>query len=626
MAGASTTDSTSPSPNKRVKITTPDSKSIIEDEPSNHHHRQEEQQSAEEDDSDTERCGICLSEDGRRAIRGKIDSCSHFFCFVCIMEWAKVESRCPFCKRRFTAIHRPPKEGVFASERVVNVPRRDQVYHLSGNATYGPVDPYAEVKCSVCHNMTDESLLLLCDLCDSAAHTYCVGLGATVPEGDWFCHDCALSRSEHDKTEVDTETDDKMISADSNVKLSAETNISIFDIVREPNIPGFGGCNSSVSSLPNNLPPAIIPGFESSASDEVSRPNKRSRNAVGNSAVSGARTLRVCRSVNSRIRALRENWRALQTRSLGFSSNRVESGVGSCRKGTVTAVFNYSSNESRSSSSTSHQSTSQDSFIEPKRDLYDIDKAWKMMNIAKSMQKNCKRTSSLKQISTKLSGRESGSKEATSSSGLHTSKIQQNETRNEEGTGRQMHYTFCHETEREKEKGKLKSPEMEKQKRMVMNIESTERVLPFHSPRLFQSPSSTKVQIQDGCHVNDMGPCVKNAQNGCRESSSNANTEGRPSCSTTLVGSVLQESTDSLDSRLEVGASKLDLPDERTRLENSCSKSKGRKEDNVKSEIQSLVKLNLKLLSKDKQLGTITVIELSFLCTGKRHNELYYLL
>ncbi|XP_039017227.1 PHD and RING finger domain-containing protein C126.07c-like isoform X2 [Hibiscus syriacus] len=93
------------------------------------------------------------------------------------MEWAKVESRCPMCKRRFTAIPRPPKESVFASGRLVNIPQRDQVYHLSVNATSRPSDPYAEVRCSVCHGMTDESLLLLCDLCDSTAHMYCVGLG-----------------------------------------------------------------------------------------------------------------------------------------------------------------------------------------------------------------------------------------------------------------------------------------------------------------------------------------------------------------------------------------------------------------------------------------------------------------
>lgn len=128
MAGDSTTELPSPSPNKRLKTL---SKSISEDEPGNHlqpeQEEEEEEEAAVDDDSDLEICGICLSDGVRRAIRGKINSCDHFFCFVCIMEWAKVESRCPMCKRRFTIIHRPPKEGVFASQRLVNIPQRDQV-------------------------------------------------------------------------------------------------------------------------------------------------------------------------------------------------------------------------------------------------------------------------------------------------------------------------------------------------------------------------------------------------------------------------------------------------------------------------------------------------------------------
>lgn len=32
--------------------------------------------------------------------------------------------------------------------------------------------------------------MLLCDLCDSPAHTYCVGLGREVPEGNWYCDGC----------------------------------------------------------------------------------------------------------------------------------------------------------------------------------------------------------------------------------------------------------------------------------------------------------------------------------------------------------------------------------------------------------------------------------------------------
>lgn len=79
-----------------------------------------------EDDNPSSICVICFSDDGK-AERGKLDSCDHYFCFVCIMEWARIESRCPACKGRFTAVHRIPKDGCRIRERIVNIPMRNQV-------------------------------------------------------------------------------------------------------------------------------------------------------------------------------------------------------------------------------------------------------------------------------------------------------------------------------------------------------------------------------------------------------------------------------------------------------------------------------------------------------------------
>lgn len=79
-----------------------------------------------EKELDPNTCAICFFEDGK-ATKGEIDCCDHYFCFICIMEWSKTESRCPICRQRFSTIRRPPKFGVLASERVVQVPIRDQV-------------------------------------------------------------------------------------------------------------------------------------------------------------------------------------------------------------------------------------------------------------------------------------------------------------------------------------------------------------------------------------------------------------------------------------------------------------------------------------------------------------------
>lgn len=71
-------------------------------------------------------CGICLTEE--EVERGKLDCCDHYFCFGCIMEWSKVESRCPTCKQRFVTIVRPPVPGVSRSRpRTFHIPLRNQV-------------------------------------------------------------------------------------------------------------------------------------------------------------------------------------------------------------------------------------------------------------------------------------------------------------------------------------------------------------------------------------------------------------------------------------------------------------------------------------------------------------------
>lgn len=51
-----------------------------------------------------------------------------------------------------------------------------------------------DVACEVCGKVDDEDTLLLCDRCDKAFHTHCVGLDA-VPDGTWLCGTCTKFRS-----------------------------------------------------------------------------------------------------------------------------------------------------------------------------------------------------------------------------------------------------------------------------------------------------------------------------------------------------------------------------------------------------------------------------------------------
>nr|CAD1828531.1 unnamed protein product [Ananas comosus var. bracteatus] len=108
------------------------------------------------------------------------------------MEWSKVESRCPLCKRRFVTITKSSKSdlGLGIRKPVIRVEKRDQVYQPSEEEMRGMLDPYESVVCIECQQGGDDNLMLLCDICDSPAHTYCVGLGREVPEGNWYCECC----------------------------------------------------------------------------------------------------------------------------------------------------------------------------------------------------------------------------------------------------------------------------------------------------------------------------------------------------------------------------------------------------------------------------------------------------
>mmetsp|Transcript_7750 Transcript_7750/g.24299 ORF Transcript_7750/g.24299 Transcript_7750/m.24299 type:complete len:105 (-) Transcript_7750:3538-3852(-) len=56
---------------------------------------------------DDDVCSVCLS---RPEQRGRIESCSHLFCYRCIYDWSRVETKCPMCKQRFYWIEREAKE------------------------------------------------------------------------------------------------------------------------------------------------------------------------------------------------------------------------------------------------------------------------------------------------------------------------------------------------------------------------------------------------------------------------------------------------------------------------------------------------------------------------------------
>ncbi|XP_062233076.1 uncharacterized protein LOC133930441 isoform X2 [Phragmites australis] len=382
-------------------------------------------------------CGICFN-DTRLGIPGELDCCAHHFCFVCIMAWARVESRCPFCKARFRTIRRPPVPGRFPDERIVPIAERYQVYDPNGNesSTVGGADPYVNTICSVCSCSRDDELLLLCELCDSAVHTYCVGLGTAVPEGDWFCKDCAATREEHLRWQTENEGWDgqgefeisievpraekntapsvfRIVDEDYDPSSVDNTNVqssrllmddpvpSIYDIVDEdyPTNAGSSRFGRNAEDLPSQ-------GTSSAGSQCPESTRGRDNGLASYHArirleVERARTLRNSRNLDKCIRALRENWPALRDGSVGFAAhvpNRRRKGT----TGTISVVTEHQRCAaplvigSKNGAGTTSVQLSSTPFSEEastsmgrgnkisRKDTRDTCKAWKMLEMAKS--------------------------------------------------------------------------------------------------------------------------------------------------------------------------------------------------------------------------------------------------
>ncbi|VAH41868.1 unnamed protein product [Triticum turgidum subsp. durum] len=195
-------------------------------------------------------CGICLSEEQRATIQGVLNCCSHYFCFACILEWSKVESRCPLCKRRFNTITKSSVAdlGLGLRNAPVRVEKRDQVYQPTEDEMRRWLDPYENVVCIECNQGGDDNLMLLCDICDSSAHTFCVGLGREVPEGNWYCGGCRSSVEGPSHAQIQDRVvhrgDSNMNTADSSSgSLGRSTSSGVFQrpppINVQPSLQGF---------------------------------------------------------------------------------------------------------------------------------------------------------------------------------------------------------------------------------------------------------------------------------------------------------------------------------------------------------------------------------------------------
>jgi len=129
-------------------------------------------------------CSICLCDINEG---GKINSCTHQFCFSCIHDWSKITNQCPLCKGRFDMIEKFSSDGNLLD--TIPVVFKQQVYEDEN------LLEEMDENCYECENGDDDAHLLVCDNCGFfCCHTYCcVPAYETVPLEDWYCKFCLPS-------------------------------------------------------------------------------------------------------------------------------------------------------------------------------------------------------------------------------------------------------------------------------------------------------------------------------------------------------------------------------------------------------------------------------------------------
>jgi hypothetical protein len=138
-----------------------------------------------------------------------IKPCNHILHDECLRTWAQTANSCPLCRGSFNLVQVLDRPGGKSSSQVgggfTNLPGTVQSeYTVENKKQVAEFDPSAWIDgdedeeeeegtpCPVCGEADQPEILLLCDGCDASYHTHCIGLDR-VPNGDWFCMECADS-------------------------------------------------------------------------------------------------------------------------------------------------------------------------------------------------------------------------------------------------------------------------------------------------------------------------------------------------------------------------------------------------------------------------------------------------
>jgi hypothetical protein len=146
-----------------------------------------------------------------------LNGCGHVLHDSCLRSWTQKTNTCPICRTPFQEVKvfdavdgkhssplvpwihvrlmlTPKPAGNELSRYFVEDKKQVAEFDLREWLEQNPEgdDESAEdhtEPCPVCNQAHNEDVLLLCDGCDAAYHTYCLGLDS-VPEGHWYCMEC----------------------------------------------------------------------------------------------------------------------------------------------------------------------------------------------------------------------------------------------------------------------------------------------------------------------------------------------------------------------------------------------------------------------------------------------------
>ncbi|XP_004851772.1 PHD and RING finger domain-containing protein 1 isoform X2 [Heterocephalus glaber] len=132
-------------------------------------------------DEDAESCPICLNVFRDQAV-GTPETCTHYFCLDCIVEWSKNANSCPVDRTIFKCIC---IRAQFGGKILKKMP-------VENTRAFEEEEEEDPTFCEVCSRSDHEDRLLLCDGCDAGYHMECLDPPLQeVPVDEWFCPECA---------------------------------------------------------------------------------------------------------------------------------------------------------------------------------------------------------------------------------------------------------------------------------------------------------------------------------------------------------------------------------------------------------------------------------------------------